>query len=144
MVIHFQLRASTPSSLGHLVRLACLRHAASVYPEPGSNSPKKIYFSLSFFFPSYQILTFCSVFKEHFFFFFALPSSAIIIYHLFTFVSTLFFTSLCLFFKALLINILNRCFFVDTFNNISKKSNPVNHFFYFFIFFMFVYICHLP
>jgi hypothetical protein len=29
----------------HLVRLACIRHAASVHPEPGSNS--RIYF-LSF------------------------------------------------------------------------------------------------
>ena len=29
----------------HLVRLACIRHAASVHPEPGSNSPHK-YFSL--------------------------------------------------------------------------------------------------
>ena len=27
--------------MGHSVRLACLRHAASVHPEPGSNSPKK-------------------------------------------------------------------------------------------------------
>jgi hypothetical protein len=27
----------------HLVRLACIRHAASVHPEPGSNSPQKIY-----------------------------------------------------------------------------------------------------
>ena len=26
----------------HLVRLACIRHAASVHPEPGSNSPQKI------------------------------------------------------------------------------------------------------
>ena len=26
------------------VRLACIRHAASVSPEPGSNSPKKVYF----------------------------------------------------------------------------------------------------
>ena len=32
------------SSKGRLVRLACLRHAASVHPEPGSNSPKKNYF----------------------------------------------------------------------------------------------------
>ena len=36
----------TRSPLGHLeqalldlVRLACIRHAASVHPEPGSNSP---------------------------------------------------------------------------------------------------------
>ena len=28
--------------MGYFVRLACLRHAASVHPEPGSNSPKKI------------------------------------------------------------------------------------------------------
>ena len=26
-----------------LVRLACIRHAASVHPEPGSNSPSKIF-----------------------------------------------------------------------------------------------------
>ena len=26
-----------------LVRLACIRHAASVHPEPGSNSPSKMY-----------------------------------------------------------------------------------------------------
>ncbi len=29
--------------LKHLVRLACIRHAASVHPEPGSNSPQKIF-----------------------------------------------------------------------------------------------------
>ena len=29
----------------HLVRLACIRHAASVHPEPGSNSPQKIFHS---------------------------------------------------------------------------------------------------
>jgi hypothetical protein len=40
----------TRSPLGHprtntksLVRLACIRHAASVHPEPGSNSPQKIH-----------------------------------------------------------------------------------------------------
>ena len=40
----------TRSPLGHLrtntkglVRLACIRHAASVHPEPGSNSPQKIF-----------------------------------------------------------------------------------------------------
>ena len=32
------------SSKGLPVRLACLRHAASVHPEPGSNSLKKIIF----------------------------------------------------------------------------------------------------
>ncbi len=29
----------SPSEESKLVRLACVRHAASVYPEPGSNSP---------------------------------------------------------------------------------------------------------
>src|SRR2546421_11463770 len=29
----------SPSEEGEDVRLACVRHAASVYPEPGSNSP---------------------------------------------------------------------------------------------------------
>ncbi len=27
---------------GKIVRLACIKHAASVYPEPGSNSPSKM------------------------------------------------------------------------------------------------------
>ena len=34
--------------MGHFVRLACLRHAASVHPEPGSNSPKKFILFLFF------------------------------------------------------------------------------------------------
>ena len=38
--------------MGRLVRLACLRHAASVHPEPGSNSPKK------FIFCSFELFTF--------------------------------------------------------------------------------------
>ena len=68
VVIHFQLCASTPSSVGHCVRLACLRHAASVHPEPGSNSPKKyILLSLITYYFLLLKLTFCSVFKEHFF-----------------------------------------------------------------------------
>ena len=32
------------------VRLACIRHAASVHPEPGSNSPFDCLFSSFFFF----------------------------------------------------------------------------------------------
>jgi hypothetical protein len=32
-----------------LVRLACIRHAASVHPEPGSNSLKDYYFPSSLF-----------------------------------------------------------------------------------------------
>ena len=31
--------SSTPASRGLSVRLACVKHAASVRPEPGSNSP---------------------------------------------------------------------------------------------------------
>ena len=34
--------SSTPASRGLSVRLACVKHAASVHPEPGSNSPQKI------------------------------------------------------------------------------------------------------
>ena len=33
--------SATPSCCHESVRLACVRHAASVYPEPGSNSPSK-------------------------------------------------------------------------------------------------------
>ena len=41
------LRVTQPSAARHhtevhaAARLACIKHAASVYPEPGSNSPKK-------------------------------------------------------------------------------------------------------
>ena len=48
-----QARKLSIISKGHLVRLACLRHAASVHPEPGSNSQKYIYF-IMFVFPSYS------------------------------------------------------------------------------------------
>ena len=53
-------------SVGRLVRLACLRHAASVHPEPGSNSQKKInFFSVCFNFLAFSnYLTFCSVFRD--------------------------------------------------------------------------------
>src|SRR5699024_12504766 len=33
--------SSTCTSTGLSVRLACVKHAASVHPEPGSNSPQK-------------------------------------------------------------------------------------------------------
>lgn len=36
--IYHQADASTSHQLGDLVRLACIRHAANVRPEPGSNS----------------------------------------------------------------------------------------------------------
>ena len=35
--------SSTQASLGLSVRLACVKHAASVHPEPGSNSPQKMF-----------------------------------------------------------------------------------------------------
>ena len=36
--IQNHLNASTKNQLGDFVRLACIRHAANVRPEPGSNS----------------------------------------------------------------------------------------------------------
>ena len=39
----------------HLVRLACIRHAASVHPEPGSNSPQKIFTLASVVYGCYWI-----------------------------------------------------------------------------------------
>ena len=53
------------------VRLACIRHAASVYPEPGSNSPFELAHSLTLTFVSsfhkfldVSLLNSCSVFKD--------------------------------------------------------------------------------
>jgi hypothetical protein len=38
--VSYVLRTRSPlCTLLHTVRLACIRHAASVHPEPGSNSP---------------------------------------------------------------------------------------------------------
>jgi hypothetical protein len=38
--VSYVLRTRSPlGTLLHPVRLACIRHAASVHPEPGSNSP---------------------------------------------------------------------------------------------------------
>ena len=58
-----------------LVRLACIRHAASVHPEPGSNSPFDLalrwlwHLSLHFFvFRNWRFILYfisCSVFKDH-------------------------------------------------------------------------------
>ncbi|QBK08452.1 hypothetical protein FORC83_p071 (plasmid) [Campylobacter jejuni] len=41
-VNHRQSDASIFNQLGRCARLACIRHAASVHPEPGSNSRFKI------------------------------------------------------------------------------------------------------
>ena len=84
-------------SVGRLVRLACLRHAASVHPEPGSNSQKKFIFLFiwTFYFlvlPSFSnYLTFCSVFRDHFASCFFLQVAPLI-YQTFFFMSTTFFS----------------------------------------------------
>ena len=56
------------ASLAALVRLACIRHAASVYPEPGSNSSFDFSSPESFtqvFFKFVDVMCFfCSVFKD--------------------------------------------------------------------------------
>ena len=66
------------TSLGYPVRLACLRHAASVHPEPGSNSPKKLLSLSCYIFLSWSIkLKFYSVFKDHFTAF----ATVLLIYH---------------------------------------------------------------
>ena len=51
-VRHFPLRASPEI----LVRLECVRHAASVHPEPGSNSLKMVYITCDRSHPTYRIL----------------------------------------------------------------------------------------
>ena len=55
----------THSPLRHVllhtsVRLACIRHAASVYPEPGSNSPHKFFTSCDVF----VVLKVCQTLKK--------------------------------------------------------------------------------
>ena len=83
--------------MGHLVRLACLRHAASVHPEPGSNSQKYILFFVCYF-PSYSNnLDVLLSFQRSFFpliykgFLRSFLSSAIKIYHIQISMSTTFF-----------------------------------------------------
>ena len=66
---------SKKQASSHLVRLACIRHAASVHPEPGSNSPFDLalrclwHLSLHFFvFRNWRFSLYfisCSVFKDH-------------------------------------------------------------------------------
>ena len=81
-----------------LVRLACIRHAASVHPEPGSNSPFAHSFTLSRLFSFLRFLysvfigidVSCSVFKDRPPR--GLPLSARLYYHPLLFTSTLFFT----------------------------------------------------
>ena len=95
----------TRSPLGHLeqalldlVRLACIRHAASVHPEPGSNSPFAHLFlnarAFGFFVcVAYSLLGIdvsCSVFKDRFPRLAAPPLSACLYYHPLPFPSSCF------------------------------------------------------
>ena len=95
----------TRSPLGHLeqalldlVRLACIRHAASVHPEPGSNSPFAHLFlnarAFGFFVcVAYSLLGIdvsCSVFKDRFHRLAAPPLSARLYYHPLPFPSSVF------------------------------------------------------
>ena len=100
--IQFHLCASTLISLGHSVRLACLRHAASVHPEPGSNSPKKLYFYIIYFvklisdfeFKNWRFAQFSKIIS-------ACLSSALPIYHLIIGKSSTFCIFIRPFFSAL-------------------------------------------
>ena len=102
----------TRSPLGHLeqalldlVRLACIRHAASVHPEPGSNSPFAHLFlnarAFGFFVcVAYSLLGIdvsCSVFKDRFPRLAAPPLSARLYYHPLPFPSSCFFLFFCFF-----------------------------------------------
>ena len=73
-------------SVGRFVRLACLRHAASVHPEPGSNSHKK--YLLFKFNLATQFLDILLSFQRSFLQ--GLLTSALVIYQIFNFMSTLF------------------------------------------------------
>ena len=90
----------TSNEQAHLpsVRLACIRHAASVHPEPGSNSPFAHLFlnarAFGFFVcVAYSLLGIdvsCSVFKDRFPRLAAPPLSARLYYHPLPFPSSIF------------------------------------------------------
>ena len=124
------IRVTHPSAtllpFGLTVRLACIRPAASVHPEPGSNS--SLYISISFFsFPvlgsifgiNFSLFPYLSDFlahllKELFHFrlpltlFFPIPSPSLANakLHLFSFSTTLFLTFFYLFLSLLIITTL--------------------------------------
>ena len=119
MGIYIQSCASTQSSIGHFVRLACLRHATSVHPEPGSNSQKNIFFVLFFLYLWIDVLlSFQWSFSSFFCFFF---QKAILIYHLLFNLSTLFFVF--------------STFFIFAYNLMSKYVNYAFLCWYYNIFF---------
>ena len=92
------------------IRLACIRHAASVNPEPGSNSPKNLsfvlffsflllfFFRIALLFASSFFISSYTVFKDlnscHFL------SATPIYYYFIFFLSTFIFTFLFTFFKT--------------------------------------------
>ena len=94
------------------IRLACIRHAASVNPEPGSNSPKNLsfvlffsflllfFFRIALLFASSFFISSYTVFKDlnscHFL------SATPIYYYFIFFLSTFIFTFLFTFFKMLI------------------------------------------
>ena len=75
--------------MGRLVRLACLRHAASVHPEPGSNSPIKFFIFCLLFSLASQIDVLLS-FQRSFLFCCLSLQVAFLIYQTFLCLSTAF------------------------------------------------------
>ena len=124
MATQIQTCASAYSSLDHSVQLACLRHAASVNPEPGSNSSIKV----CIFFLASQIDVLLSFQRSLSFFslcvFFSL--TRLIIYHLVNFLSTLFLIFFYFFFPVYYFLLSP---FVDCPLNIPNSSFIVNTFF---------------
>ena len=117
--------------MGHSVRLACLRHAASVHPEPGSNSPKKLYFYIIYFvklisdfeFKNWRFAQFSKIIS-------ACLSSALPIYHLIIGKSSTFCIFIRPFFQPFkMLSFLKYC------SNISNQNIIVKRFFLFFYFF---------
>ena len=86
------------------VRLACVKHAASVRPEPGSNSLLKVRL-LSLTFLLHQIIVFLCTLKVfitvYFSWFIVTLTATLILYHLDTPLSTLFFKIFKNIFKGL-------------------------------------------
>ena len=101
--------------MGCSVRLACLRHAASVHPEPGSNSPKKF---VSLFFSLTLWINVLLSFQRSFCF---LRESTINIPNVFTQVNT-FFTLFSFFYIFFI--------FVFFMYQISNKVTLIYHFYY--------------
>ena len=131
-------------SVGRLVRLACLRHAASVHPEPGSNSQKKFIFLFiwTFYFlvlPSFSnYLTFCSVFRDHFTIYYFFSQVAPLIYQIVLALSTYFLT----FFTFFDISSFASSFFANAFLIYHFFTPLVKLFFYFFS--SFLYFLYFP